>query len=142
MRRLAVLALTAALVGAASASASVKSPCQLITGADATKALGVAVGAGKAETAGLYRACLYTAGTKGLTVLVRQISRSTFDESAKKNPGPVVHLAGIGSDAYSVKGGSGVLVWKNGTEVTVVVSGLGKALKAEETLAKAAAGRL
>jgi hypothetical protein len=35
---------------------------------------------------GLYQACLYTAGTKGVIVLVRQISRSTFDKSAKANP--------------------------------------------------------
>jgi len=54
----------------------------------------------------------------------------------------VVHLNGIGTDAYSVKGGSGILLWKNGTEVTVDVSGLGKALKADETLGKAAAARL
>jgi hypothetical protein len=142
MRRVVVLASTIALVGAASASASVKSPCKLITAADATKALGVAAGTGKAETVGLYKACLYTAGTKGVIVLVRQISRSTFDKSAKANPGPVVHLNGIGSDAYSVKGGSGLLLWENGTEVTVDVSGLGKALKVDETLGKAAAGRL
>ena len=54
----------------------------------------------------------------------------------------MVHLNGIGTDAYSVKGGSGILLWKNGTEVTVEVSGIGKALKAGETLGKAAAGRL
>jgi len=142
MRSLVVLATAVALVGAASASASVKSPCKLITAADATKALGVSAGAGKAETVGLYQACLYAAGTKGVIVLVRQFSRSNFDKSAKANPGPVVHLNGIGSDAYSVKGGSAVLVWKNGTEVTVAVSGLGKALNAEEALAKVVAARL
>ena len=142
MHRLVVLTAAVALVGAATASASVKSPCKLITPADATKALGVAAGAGKPETVGLYQACLYTAGTKGAIVLVRQISRSTFDKSAKANPGPVVHLNGIGTDAYSVKGGSGILLWKNGTEVTVDVSGLGKALRADETLGKAAAARL
>jgi len=142
MHRLVVLTAAVALVGAATASASVKSPCKLIAPADATKALGVAAGAGKSETVGLYKACLYTAGTKGVIVLVRQISRSTFDKSAKANPGPVVHLNGIGTDAYSVKGGSGILLWKNGTEVTVDVSGLGKALKADETLGKAAAARL
>jgi len=142
MRRLVVLTTVVVLVGAASAAAGVKSPCKLITAADATKALGVAAGAGKSETVGLYQACVYTAGTKSVIVLVRQMSRSTFDKSAKANPGPVVHLNGIGSDAYSVKGGSGLLVWKDGTEVTVDVSGLGKALKADETLGKAAAGRL
>jgi hypothetical protein len=142
MHRLVVLAVAAAVLGAASASASVPSPCTLIKTADATKALGVATGAGKSAKLGLYQACLYTAGAKGVVVLVRQISRSTFDKSATANPGPVVRLNGIGSDAYSVKGGAGLLLWKNGTEVTIAVSGLGKALPAEETLGKAAASRL
>jgi hypothetical protein len=142
LRSLVVLATAVGLLGAVSASASVPSPCKLITTADATKTLGVPVGAGKAETVGLYQACLYMAGTKGVTVLVRQMSRSTFDKSAKANPGPVVHVNGIGSDAYSVKGGTGLLLWKSGTEVTVYIAGLSKALKAEETLGRAAANRL
>jgi hypothetical protein len=142
MRRVVVLAITVALVGAVTASAAVKSPCKLVTTADATKALGVSAGAGTSEKLGLYQACIYMAGTKGVIALVRPFSRSNFDKSAKLNPGPVVHLNGIGSDAYSVKGGEGVLVWKNGTEVTVAVSGLGKVLNAEETLARAAAARL
>ena len=142
MRSLIVLATALALVGTASASASGKSPCKLITPADATKALGVSAGAGKTEAVGLYKECLYVAGTKAVVVLVRQFSRSNFDKSAKANPGPVVHLNGIGDDAYSVKGGSAVLVWKNGTEITVAVTGLGKALNAEEALGRAAASRL
>ena len=142
MRSIAFLATAVALVGAASASAGAKSPCKLITATDATKALGVSAGAGKTEAVGLYKECLYTAGSKGVVVLVRQFSRSNFDKSAKANPGPVVHLSGICDDAYSVKGGSAVLVWKNGTEVTVAVTGVGKALNAEEALAKAAAARL
>jgi hypothetical protein len=142
MRSVVILATAAALVGAASASAGVKSPCKLVTTADATKALGVPAGVGKAATVGLYQACQYLVGSKGVIVLVRPLSRSNFDKSAKLNPGPVVHLGGIGSDAYSVKGGAGVLVWKSGTEVTVAVAGLGKALNAEEALARAAAARL
>jgi hypothetical protein len=142
MRRLIVLVIAVAIVGAASASAAVKSPCKLITAADATKALGVSAGAGTTEKIGLYQSCIYMAGAKGVIVLERQFSRANFDKSAKANPGPVVHLNGIGSDAYSVKGGSAVLLWKNGTEVTVAVSGLGKPLNANETLARAAATRL
>ena len=142
MRTLVVLAAAVALSGAASASASVKSPCKLITATDATKALGSSVGAGKAGTVGLYQECLYMAGSKAVVVLVRQFSRSNFDKSAKANPGPVVHVNGIGSDAYSVKGGSGLLVWKNGTEITVAIQGLGKPLSAEEALGKTAAARM
>jgi hypothetical protein len=35
--------------------ASAPSPCKLVTSADAKKALGVPVGAGRTETVGLYR---------------------------------------------------------------------------------------
>ena len=142
MRSLVVLATAIGLLGAASASASAPSPCKLITAADAKKALGVSAGAGKAEAVGVYKECLYVAGSKSVIALVREFSRANFDKSAKANPGPVAHLNGIGDDAYSVKGGSAVLVWKNGTEVTVYITGIGKALNAEEALAKAAAARL
>ncbi len=83
---------------------------------------------------------MYVAGAKAVTVPERQLSRSAFDASAKKNPGPVAHVAGVGSDAYAVMGGKGLLVWKGGTELSLLVTGGG--LKAEETLGKAAANRL
>lgn len=70
------------------------------------------------------------------------MSRSDFDRSAKKNPGPVVHVAGVASDVYSAGGGSTLLLWKNGTELTVLVTGVASPLKAEKILGKAAAGRL
>jgi hypothetical protein len=50
---------------------------------------------------------------------------------------PVVHVTGIGSDAYSVKAGT-----ERGTEVTIYVAGLSTPLTAEETLGRAAAHRL
>ena len=139
--RLAVLATALALASVVPAWASAPSPCKLVTGSDAKKALGVSVGAGHLQTVGLYRSCVYAAGAKAVTVLERQLSRSVFDLSAKKNPGPVAHVSGIGSDAYSVMGGKGLLVWKDGTEVSLLVTG-GGGLKAEETLGKAAAGRV
>ena len=94
------------------------------------------------QTVGLYKSCLYLAGSKAVTVLERQLSRSVFDLSAKKNPAPVAHVGGVGSDAYSVMGGKGLLVWKDGTEISLLISGSGGGLKAEETLGKAAASRL
>jgi hypothetical protein len=140
--RLVVLATALVLASVAPAWASAPGPCKLVTGADARKALGVSVGAGRMQTVGLYKSCLYFAGSKAVTVLERQLSRSVFDLSAKKSPGPVAHIAGIGSDAYSVMGGKGLLVWKNGTEVSLLVSGGAGGLKAEETLGKAGASRL
>jgi hypothetical protein len=139
--RLVVLAIALVLASVAPAWAGAPSPCKLVTSADAKKALGASVGTGRAQTVGLYKACVYLAGSKGVTVLERQLSRSVFDVSAKKNPGPVAHVAGIGSDAYSVMGGKGLLVWKNGTEISLLVSGGGGA-KAEDALGKAAASRL
>lgn len=141
MRRLALLVTFVALVTAAPAGASVGNPCALITAANATKTLGVKVPTSKPETRGLYQACTYVSGGKLLTVLVRSLTRATFDKSAKANPGPVVHVNGIGSDAYSAAGPT-LLLWKSGTEVTVLASGVAKALTVEESLGRTAASRL
>jgi hypothetical protein len=120
--RLVVLATAIVFVSVAPALASAPTPCKLVTSAEAKKALGISAGTGHAQTVGLYRSCSYVAGSKGVTVLERQLSRSMFDLSAKKNPGPVAHVGGVGSDAYSVMGGKGLLVWKDGTEVSLLVT--------------------
>jgi hypothetical protein len=139
--RFVIVATTLVLASVAPAWAGAPSPCKLVTSADAKKALSATAGAGRPQTVGLYKACLYLAGSKSVTVLERQLGRSVFDVSAKKNPGPVAHVSGVGSDAYSVQGGKGLLLWKNGTELSILVTG-GGGLKAEETLGKAAASRL
>ncbi|MGD0197448.1 MAG: hypothetical protein ABSC56_06030 [Solirubrobacteraceae bacterium] len=141
MRRIVVLVAFLALVAAAPAGASVKSPCALVTAANATKALGVTVPASTPEKLGLYEACTYASGGKRLTVLVRGLTRTVFDLSAKSNPGPVVHVSGIGSDAYSAAGPT-LLLWKSGTEVTVLATGVANALTVEESLGRTAASRL
>jgi hypothetical protein len=130
------------MMSVSSASAAVTSPCKLVTSANAQHALGAAVGAGKLRTVGLYRSCTYMKGARSVIVLERKLTRSAFDTSAKKNPGPVVHVVGIGSDAYSAGGGSTLLLWKNGTELTVLVTGVSHTLSAEKTLGKIAASRL
>ena len=140
MRRLLVLAATLAVVASATASAALKSPCALVTAADAKSALGVSFGSGKAEKLGLYQACVYTSAKNGLSILARQTTRSSFDRSAKANPGKIVHVSGIGADAY--RAGPAFLLWKDGTEVSLLASGFANPLKAEETLGRAAAGRL
>jgi hypothetical protein len=143
VRRLVLIATALTLVSAMPAAASVKNPCKLVTAADAKRALGGAsVKPTTPQTVGLYQGCTYI--SKGGTVVVqdRLLGRSNFDKSAKANPGPVAHVSGIGSDAYTVKGGFGLLVWKNGTSVTLLVIGPKNAAAAEKTLGKVVAGRL
>ena len=141
MRSLLVAA-TAALVLASAASAGTLSPCALVTAADAGKALGATVGRGKAQTLGLYKACTYTKGRKTLTVLVRQIDRGRFDQSAKKNPPPVFPIPGIGDAAYSAGGGAALLVWKKGTEVAFTFIGVSPVVQTQKDVANAALKRL
>jgi hypothetical protein len=141
MRRLLVLA-ACALVLAPGASAGSRSPCTLVTADDAGKALGVKVGTGKAQTLGLYKACTYAKGRKTLTVLVRQIDKKTFEKSAKKNPPPVFPIPGIGDEAFSAGGGSALLVWKQGTEVTFTFVGISPVVQTQKDVANAALKRL
>jgi hypothetical protein len=141
MRRLLVLAATAFVVAPA-ASGSTLGPCALVTAADAGKALGTTVGKGKAQTLGLYKACTYVKGRKTLTVLVRQIDKPTFEKSAKKNPPPVFPIPGIGDEAFSAGGGSALLVWKKGTEVTFTFIGVSPVVQTQKDVANAALKRL
>jgi hypothetical protein len=141
MRRLLLFA-AGALVFAPAASAGSPKPCALVTADDAGKALGVKVGAGKAQTLGLYKACTYTKGRKTLTVLVRQIDKKAFEKSAKKNPPPVFPIPGIGDEAFSAGGGSALLVWKKGTEVTFTFVGVSPVVQTQKDVANAALKRL
>jgi len=137
---LAALALLALAFPAAGSSATAN-PCKVVTAADATKVLGSKVAPGKAQTLGLFQSCFYSAGTKSVTVQTRQIDKADFVTSAKANPGPVVAVPGLGA-AYSAAGGSTLLVWKQGTEVTLLAFGVTPALTAEKALAKSALARL
>jgi hypothetical protein len=149
IRRFAVGAATTAIavvavggVGVGSARAGAKSPCKLVTAEDAKRALGVSVAAGKLQTVGLYQSCRYASGARSLGILERQLSRADFDKSARKNPGPVVHVAGIGTDAYSAGGGTALLLWKHGIELTLLATGVTNPLKTEKALGRTAASRL
>ena len=141
MKVLAALALLALAFPAAGSSATAN-PCKVVTAADATKVLGSKVAPGKAQTLGLFQSCFYSAGTKSVTVQTRQIDKADFVTSAKANPGPVVAVPGLGAAAYSAAGGSTLLVWKRGTEVTLLAFGVTPALTAEKALAKSALARL
>jgi hypothetical protein len=142
MRRLLLAAAAAVFVAAPSASGGSLSPCVLVTSADAGKALGVAVGKGKAQTLGLYKACTYTKGRKTLTVLVRQVGKAAFEKSAKKNPPPVFPIPGIGDEAFSAGAGSALLVWQKGTEVVFTFVGVSPVVQTQKDVANAALKRL
>lgn len=143
MRRIILIAIALTLVSAIPAAASVKNPCKLVTASDARHALGGAsVMPATPQTVGLYQGCTYISKAGTVVVQDRLLTRAKFDTSAKANPGPVAHVSGIGSDAYTVKGGFGLLVWKNGTSVTLLVIGPKNASAAEKKLGKIVAGRL
>ena len=141
---LAAVVVTAATIVAAHAAlgAATANPCALVKPADAAKALAGSVGTGKLQSLGLYKSCTYNAGRKTLTVQTRPLTKADFVKSAKANPGPVVRIAGLGGEAYSVAGGASLLTWKKGTEVTFLIIGLAKPLAAEKLVAKAALARI
>jgi hypothetical protein len=142
MRKLLVLA-AAAVVLAPAAGAATRSPCLLVRQGDASTALGSKAGAGKAQTLGLYKACTYTSGKKKLTVLVRAVpSKSVFEKSAKKNPGPVFPIPGVGDEAFSAAAGTALIVWKDGVELTFVFVGKSPVVQTQKDLASAAVARL
>jgi len=140
MRTLLVSGL-AALALAPLAHAGAPSACALVTASDAGKALGGSA-KGTAKTLGLYRSCTYKSGRKTLTVLVRQIARADFEKSAKKNPGPVFPVPGVGDEAFSAGGGSTLLVWRKGTEITFTFIGLSATVQTQKDVANAAVKRL
>jgi len=144
MRRLLVtlVACAAAIASLPAAAAQPPDPCVLITTADASTALGAVPRKAKPETLGLYRSCTYKVGKKSMTVLTRHIAtRGAFDKSAKANKGLVVPIQGVGADAWSVNGTT-LLVWDNGTEVTMSFFGVTPFVATQQALAKTSVGRL
>ena len=130
-----------ALAGGTAAWGAAKSPCKLVTVAEAAKVLGAPVAAKKVKTNSV-DGCFYTHGARTLSVGVRAISRGLFDTEAQADPGPVVAVSGIGSDAYSIADATALLVWTHGTELVVQIVGDATALKDDKMLAKKALSRL
>lgn len=121
----------------------VVSPCKLVGAANASAALGGAVGKPKAQTLGLYQSCTYTHGRATLTVQTRAISRSDFVKSAKANPPPVKPVSGIGAGAIAYSAAAfSLLVWRNGTEATFTVIGVPNGVAVETALAKKVVSRI
>jgi hypothetical protein len=129
------------VVFAPAASAGSTNPCVLVASADAAKVIG-GKPTGKAQTLGLYKSCIYKNGRKTITVLFRKMAKADFEKSAKKSPPPVFPIPGIGDEAFSAGGGSALLIWKNGTELTFTFIGVDPVVKTQTDLAGAALKRL
>ena len=133
----------ASLVAAPAALAEPPDPCVLISVADASTVLGATPPKSKAQTLGLYRSCTYTVKKKTLTVKTCKVAKkSAFEKSAKATPGGVFPIHGVGADAFSAGGGTVLLVWANGVEVTFVFGGINPFVATQQSLAKTAVGRL
>jgi len=145
MRRLltgATLLGAASLVAAPAFSAATPNPCVLITFVDASAVLG-ATPKSVPKTLGLFKSCTYTVKKKTLTVQTRHVARkSDFEKSAKANPGGVFPIHGVGADAFSAGGGTVLLVWANGVEVTFTFGGFNPVVASQQSLAKTAISRL
>src|SRR5262249_32202661 len=117
-------------------------PCTLITTVDASTALGKNPPKTAPKTVGTTRTCTYKVGKKTMTVTTQKVaSRGAFDKSAKKITGIVVPMLGTGADSYSANGTT-ILIWKNGTSVTIAFVGLQPFVSVQQSLVKTAAGRL
>jgi hypothetical protein len=132
-----------ALAAAPSSLAATTDPCVLITVADASTVLGAKPPKSKAKPAGVYKTCTYTFKRKTLTVQTRTVaSKAAFVKSANANPGGVFPIHGIGADAFSAGGGTVLLVWANGVEVTFKFGGVNPFVATQQSLAKTAVDRL
>jgi hypothetical protein len=146
MRALAAIVLAAAvLAGVASAGPARRNPCAVVTASDAAKALGGGTGAGERQSMRRFDSCTYRRGKRTLTVKTRTISRAGYDRAVKTIPGTALMVPGLGEDAwvFFVQNGISLVLWQNGTELAVAVSGAGdSASTVARTAAEAAVGRL
>jgi hypothetical protein len=144
MRRLLIpfAAVAAGLLALPASAAQPPDPCVLITTVDASTALGSTPPKAKAKTLGAYRTCTYVVKKKTMTVQTRRVAtQAAFDKGAKATKGVVFPMQGVGADAWSANGTS-LLVWKNGTEVTIAFAGVQPFVATQQALAKTAVGRL
>jgi hypothetical protein len=139
---LSVICAAAAAAAPASAAAQPPDPCVVITTVDASTALGANPPKARAKTVGTARTCTYKVGKKTMTVQTQKVAtKHAFDKSAKAIQGVVVPMLGTGADAYSANGTT-ILLWSNGTAVTISFAGLQPFVSVQQSLVKTAAGRL
>jgi hypothetical protein len=134
-----------AAAGAMALSASAAQPpdpCVLITTTDASTVLGTTPPRAKPKSVGVTRVCTYTVKKKTVTVATQHVAtQAAFDKAAKANKGVVVPVQAVGVDTWSANG-TKLLVWKNGTAVTITFVGVEPFVAVQQSLAKSAAGRL
>lgn len=136
------LSVVAALATASVSRAEPPDPCALVTPKDAVPVFSATPPAGKRATMGAIRSCTYTVKHKTLTVETRALaSVSAFVASTKNGHGLVLPIAGM-TDAYSADGGTEMLLWKKGVEITVSFGGLNPVFAVQQSLANAALGRV
>ncbi len=124
------------------AAARPPDPCVLITTTDASTVLGATPPKAKTTTVGVTRSCTYTVKKKSMTVQTLHVAtQSAFDKTAKANKGLVVPVQGVGADTWSANG-TKLLVWKNGTQITITFAGVEPFVATQQSLAKTATGRL
>ena len=135
------LCATGLLAGPASA-APPPDPCVLITNVDASTALGSVPPKVKSKLVSGARTCIYTVKKKAMTVQTTKVaSQAAFDKGAKAIKGIVFPIQGIGADAWSANG-TKLLVWQNGTAITMTFTGFEPFVSVQQALAKTALGRL
>jgi hypothetical protein len=124
------------------AAAKPPDPCVLVTTTDASSVLGATPPKAKTKTVGTTRICAYTIKKKTMTVQTQHVAtQGAFDKLAKTNKGIVVPVQAVGADTWSANG-TKLLVWKNGTAVTITFVGVQPFVATQQSLAKTASGRL
>ena len=140
-----LVATVACIAGTAASTASASKPpdpCVLITTADASKVFGSTPPKPKTKTVGVALSCTYVIKKKAMTIeTTRVATQSAFDKAAQK-ASLAIPIHGTGADAWSVSQGKGLLVWKNGVQVSFSFAGVSPFVATQLSLAKTAAGRL
>jgi hypothetical protein len=138
----AALAAQSLSVARPASAAKTPNPCVLITNSDASTALGSTPPQAKAKIVAGVLTCTYTVKKKVMTVAATRVaSKAAFDKSAKANKGIVVPIQGLSFDAWSANG-TKLLVWQNGTAITMTFTGFEPFVSTQQALAKTAVGRL
>jgi hypothetical protein len=140
-----LVATVASIAGIAASSASASAPpdpCALITTTDASKVLGSTPPKPKTKSVGVALSCTYVIKKRAMTIeTTRVATQSAFDKAAAKT-GLAIPIHGAGADAWSVSEGKGLLVWKNGVQVSFSFAGVSPFVATQQSLVRTAAGRL
>jgi hypothetical protein len=141
-----LIATVACIAGIAASTAAPASeppdPCVLITTTDASTVFNATPPKPKTKKIGTARSCTYVVKKKTMTVATTRVAtQAAFDKAARKT-GLAFPIQGAGADAWSVSAGKGLLVWKNGVEISFTFVDVSPFVATQQSLAKTAVGRL